>query len=166
MASHRNLVERLAGHQAFLAVRHAFQVSSQRLDELSFRSRTLVDRALHGYRGRLNGTTRQLETFRLDRRLGQSRTRLAHLDALMGAAQRSRLTRAAQRLARSAERLGALSPLAVLGRGYSLSWDASGTLLRDAASVAPGDPVRVTLERGELDCRVEQTHPNRERLIP
>ena len=110
--------------------------------------------------------TRQLETFRLDRQLGYLKVRLAHLDALLRSAQRSRLTLAEQRLARSAARLEALSPLAVLGRGYSLSWDQSGKLLRDAATVSPGDPVRVTLERGELDCRVEQARPNRERLLP
>jgi exodeoxyribonuclease VII large subunit len=69
-------------------------------------------------------------------------------------------------LARSAARLEALSPLAVLGRGYSLTWDQSGALVRDATSVASGDPVRVTLERGELDCRVERTRPDREPLLP
>jgi exodeoxyribonuclease VII large subunit len=166
MMGHRNRVEKLAGHQAFLAVRHAFQVSSQRLDELSFRARTLLRRTLDGHRGRVELMTRQLETFRLDRQLGHLRARLAHLDALLRSAQRSRLTLAEQRLARSVARLEALSPLAVLGRGYSLSWDQSGKLLRDAATVGLGDPVRVTLERGELDCRVEQTRPSRERLLP
>ena len=53
-----------------------------------------------------------------------------------------------------------LSPLAVLGRGYSLGWDASGRLLRDASAVKPGDKVRMTLHRGELHCHVEQTRPN------
>jgi len=57
-----------------------------------------------------------------------------------------------------------LSPLAVLGRGYSLTWDETGKLLRNAAQVAPGDPVRVTLEHGELDCRVERSRPQGERF--
>jgi exodeoxyribonuclease VII large subunit len=166
MMGHRSRVERLAGHQAFLAVRHAFQVSSQRLDELSFRVRTLLERSLEGHRGRVDLMARQLEAFRIDRQLGQSRARLAHLGVLLRAAQRRRLTHSEQRLARSAARLEALSPLAVLGRGYSLTWDQSGVLVRDASTVASGDRVRVTLEHGELDCRVERTRPDREQLLP
>jgi exodeoxyribonuclease VII large subunit len=55
-------------------------------------------------------------------------------------------------------RLEGLSPLAVLGRGYAVAWDATRTrILRDASSVDVGDEVRVTLERGELGCRVEKT---------
>ena len=55
-----------------------------------------------------------------------------------------------------AARLDALSPLAVLGRGYALCWNASRTaIIRTASTVAPGDRVRVTLADGELGCRVE-----------
>ena len=56
-----------------------------------------------------------------------------------------------------AARLDGLSPLAVLARGYSVCWDESRTrILRDASIVAEGDRVVVTLERGELDCRVTE----------
>ena len=160
----RSRLDRLAGHQAFLAVRHTLQTSSQRLDELSYRARTLFDGKLNGDRGRLQIAIRQLEASRLDRRLDQSRTRLAHLGSLLRAAQRARLIRAEHQLAGSGARLEALSPLAVLGRGYSLTWDETGKLLRNAAQAAPGDPVRVTLEHGELDCRVERSRPQGERL--
>jgi exodeoxyribonuclease VII large subunit len=44
----------------------------------------------------------------------------------------------------------------VLGRGYAVAWNADRTrVLRDAAAVAPGDTVRVTLHQGELDCEVK-----------
>jgi exodeoxyribonuclease VII large subunit len=166
MSQLRSGVERLAAHQAFLAVRHAAQTGSQRLDELTFRTRALIDRIAQASRGRLDVLTRQLEAFRIDRQLGQSRTKLAHLSSLLRSAERARRSRAGERLARAGARLEALSPLAVLGRGYSLTWHGDGKLLRDAGSVTPGDPVRVTLERGELDCRVERSRPTRERLFP
>src|SRR3990172_3037 len=156
MMNLRGRLDRLAGHQAFLAVRHTLQTSSQRLDELSYRARTLFDGKLNGDRGRLQIAIRQLEASPLDRRLDQSRPRLPYLGSLLRAAQRARLIRAEHQLAGSGARLEALSPLAVLGRGYSLTWDETGKLLRNAAQVAPGDPVRVTLEHGELDCRVER----------
>ena len=50
-----------------------------------------------------------------------------------------------------------VSPLAVLGRGYSLTRTPDGEILRDAARVTPGDAVEVLLARGSLDCRVERT---------
>jgi exodeoxyribonuclease VII large subunit len=98
---------------------------------------------------------RALESFDLRRRLGRVRTRLVAADArLTGASDRSR-HRADGRLRATAARLEALSPLAVLARGYAVCWNADRTsVIRDAARVADGDRVRVTLARGELDCHV------------
>jgi exonuclease VII large subunit len=54
----------------------------------------------------------------------------------------------------------------VLARGYALCWDdARGRLVRDAATVAAGDRVRVTLSRGQLECAVERVEPM-ERVEP
>jgi exodeoxyribonuclease VII large subunit len=55
-------------------------------------------------------------------------------------------------------RLDALSPLAVLGRGYSVCWNEARTgIIRSRTAVQPGDAVRVTLADGEIGCRVEST---------
>src|SRR4026209_1923233 len=63
--------------------------------------------------------------------------------------------RAGGRFRGCASRLETLSPLAVLGRGYAVCWNADRTaVIRDAGRVAEGDRVRVTLARGELDCHV------------
>jgi exodeoxyribonuclease VII large subunit len=98
---------------------------------------------------------RALESFDLRRRLGRVRARLVAADArLRGASDRGR-DRADGRLRATAARLGALSPLAVLGRGYAVCWNADRTaVIRDAARVADGDRVRVTLARGEMNCHV------------
>jgi exodeoxyribonuclease VII large subunit len=61
------------------------------------------------------------------------------------------------RLQTLAGRLDSLSPLAVLGRGYSLTRTPTGEIVRDAAGVTPGDAVEVLLARGALECRVERT---------
>ena len=62
---------------------------------------------------------------------------------------------ARSRLGLAATSLGALSPLAVLDRGYALVEDESGNLLRDAESASVGDSIRVRLARGRLEARVE-----------
>lgn len=50
-----------------------------------------------------------------------------------------------------------LSPLGVLGRGYSLVQRTRDNLiLKDAQDVAPGETVRVTLHHGHLTCQVKQ----------
>jgi exodeoxyribonuclease VII large subunit len=67
------------------------------------------------------------------------------------------LVHSRHRLSTLVGRLDSLSPLAVLGRGYSLTRRATGEVVRDAAHLAPGDAVEVLLGRGSLDCRVERT---------
>lgn len=57
-------------------------------------------------------------------------------------------------------RLEALSPLAVLGRGYSITFDESGTgVLRDAELVELGTAIVTRLSRGRLMSRVSEVNP-------
>ena len=66
-----------------------------------------------------------------------------------------------QLLHRHVTGLDALSPLAILARGYSLVHRLSdGRLVRDATDVAEGDLVRVRLAAGRLLCVVQQSLPD------
>jgi exodeoxyribonuclease VII large subunit len=65
------------------------------------------------------------------------------------------LQEARERLGRAAVSLDALSPLAVLQRGYAIAQDASGKPVRDATSVAAGDQLTVRVAKGKLNTRVE-----------
>lgn len=57
------------------------------------------------------------------------------------------------------ERLHALSPLAVLQRGYAIVQQLDeGTVIRAADQVSPGERLRVTLGHGWLQARVETSH--------
>ena len=46
------------------------------------------------------------------------------------------------------------SPLTVLSRGYSITRDSQGHIVRDAAGVAIGDDVSIRLARGELGATI------------
>jgi exodeoxyribonuclease VII large subunit len=62
------------------------------------------------------------------------------------------------RLARLAASLEALSPIAVLGRGYSLTFHADGkALIRSAEDVRPGQLILTRLATGQIMSRVEAT---------
>jgi exodeoxyribonuclease VII large subunit len=64
------------------------------------------------------------------------------------------------RLNRASAGLGALSPLAVLSRGYALVYAADGRLLRSAAATAAGQTIRARLAHGVLEAEVTQTEIN------
>ena len=101
----------------------------------------------------------KLETFDLRRRLGAVRTRLVAAEGQLVAAFRGAHHARQAQLGTTAARLESLSPLGVLGRGYAVCWNEDRTrIIRDAATVAPGDRVRVRLERGELDCDVRSNN--------
>jgi exodeoxyribonuclease VII large subunit len=113
------------------------------------------------------------DTAEVRRELDRLVERLAHASRVYLSDARARLDRLADRarraigrdldgrrhrLARLAAGLDALSPLAVLARGYSLTFAADGTtLLRSAAAVQPGDLIQTRLAQGRLVSRVEET---------
>ena len=55
--------------------------------------------------------------------------------------------------------LNALSPKAILSRGYALVFDAAGNLVKDASQLAKGDTVRAQLGRGEFTAAVKRVTP-------
>ena len=56
-------------------------------------------------------------------------------------------------------RLDALSPLAVLGRGYAIVEDRSGRVHADAASLRTGLEIRIRLRDGRVAARVTEASP-------
>jgi exodeoxyribonuclease VII large subunit len=76
--------------------------------------------------------------------------------------QLARATGAAQRVQRvmaARARLSALSPRAVLARGYSLVTLENGTLVRQARQLAPGRSVTLEFAEGRAGARVESVTP-------
>ncbi|PCH63448.1 MAG: hypothetical protein COC19_01000, partial [SAR86 cluster bacterium] len=57
-------------------------------------------------------------------------------------------------LANLAHRLDTLSPLATLSRGYSITKDAKGRLIKDAAGANIGDTITTTVNNGSLTSQV------------
>ncbi len=84
--------------------------------------------------------------------------RLDELEARLARAARHRFQAAKTRAESLGARLESLNPLAVLGRGYSLTRRVDdGRVVRDAAELAPGDTLATRFARGEAFSRVERT---------
>lgn len=115
----------------------------------------LLDRAARASQ-RFEALRRRLEARDVRRVTADWRLRLTRIDGRLRQAVHARTQGAEMRSRELAARLHALSPLAVLGRGYAVCWDATRTsIIRSASTVSRGDAVRVTLADGELQCEVK-----------
>lgn len=131
-----------AGRERLLALRARMQrCSTARLESADTRLRHV------GARLRLAHPARRLPLFARDAR----RLRDRMLGAWAQAAQRD-----ARRVASLARALQAVSPLAVLQRGYAILFDGSGAVLRSVKSTAPGMELTARLQDGELALIVRE----------
>ena len=96
----------------------------------------------------------------LRRPFDMTQDRARHLDELELRARRAAAQTLATRRAThaaTAARLEALSPLGVLARGYSLTTNAAGEPIRDAADVSVGDELTTLVARGKIYSTVNAT---------
>jgi exodeoxyribonuclease VII large subunit len=90
------------------------------------------------------------------RKLRQKQQRLDELSVDLMRRFRDRLRQGRDRLARDSARLSALSPLAVLERGYSIAHKLpEEKIVKDASTLQVGDRLRLTFAAGKSVCRVE-----------
>jgi len=157
----RQRYQRLSADQVLNRLRDAVSRRQQRIDDLQYRLAAAVGRRLRAPAARLGALEARLQRQAPTVRLATAQHRLAHASqALRRSASGIPLTRSV-RLHQLTARLEALSPLAVLNRGYALvySQEATGeTLLRSAADVRPGQQIRARLASGALEAQVTATH--------
>jgi exodeoxyribonuclease VII large subunit len=126
----------------------------QQLDELSQRLARCLRQRLALERRRQQALTERLGARHPERVLSRVRTELVLLTARLASSSRLRLARGREQLGSVASQLHALSPLAVLGRGYAIATHAHGWSLLSSRELARGDAVRVRLAHGSFGARV------------
>jgi exodeoxyribonuclease VII large subunit len=90
-------------------------------------------------------------------RLRTSRELLVQLAARLASATARRLDYFDAQVERFKASLTSLNPSAVLERGYSLTRNAQGEVVRDAARVAEGEQLTTTLAKGWIESEVRKT---------
>lgn len=130
---------------------------TQRLDDLRHRIESAANRHLRARTSQLAALAARTERQNPTVRLALARRRLEAASQSLSRLMLSSIAARSTRLDRAAARLDALSPLAVLNRGYALVYTTSGILLRNAAETHPGQTIRARLATGSLTAEVKST---------
>jgi exodeoxyribonuclease VII large subunit len=153
-------VQEAAISPAFDEVRALLRETVASVDDAAHRLETLMMRAAQRSRRRADAISRRLSPARLGARVSAAKVKFNVLLAARNAALSARFDDARARLAVAAASLDALSPLAVLKRGYAMAEDERGKLLLDTSQMHVGDALRLRLAEGVLRCRVEEVENN------
>jgi exodeoxyribonuclease VII large subunit len=133
LSSLRNFLAAKVGSRGFVVAENRIRRMSQRVDDLAFR----------------------LEQVGRSRAFIRTRAHRVELcEQRLSATIHQRLQKWHQAFAGIAHTLDALSPLAVLERGYSICLTGDGHVVRSAETVEIGTEVRVRLHQGELSAKV------------
>lgn len=131
---------------------------AQRLDDLDMRLRRAFAQQANNRHERLARLQSRLHAQHPGRCLALLRQRLDSLAERLPRAAQTQLRQRRQRLDGLAQSLHIVSPLATLGRGYSILLDERGQAIRSAAQTRPGQRLKARLGEGELAVRVEDNH--------
>ena len=146
----------LAQHGAFGRMTDAINRRQQKLDDLKNRIDRAQRQILEKQHRRLEVAAAAVRHYDVRRMLAGIRKELDARVAGLTSAARTALLQRTGRLNQLEGQLEALSPLAILDRGYALVFDSSGMLLKDAARVKAGDEISARLAKGSLAATVRR----------
>lgn len=159
--------QRLSGLSAdsiLARTRNTLDRRAQQLDDLTYRAETLFNQSFRGRSNRLLQLDRHLARRHPNLRLAEVRHHLAGIHQRLAAARIPQAT--PTRLAHLTAKLGALSPLDVLNRGYALIYTPGGALLRNPADAPVGTLLTAQLAWGRLRSTVTSNDEPQERIYP
>src|SRR5580692_8589393 len=161
LMARQELSER-AQQGAFAFILDGIHRRQQNVDEQRFRLERSERQLLERCHRRCETVAAAVRHYDARRRLAAIRQQLAAQVANLAAATHTRLLQSRGALDRWSASLEALSPVAILNRGYALVFDAKGQLVKDATQVKAGDELSARLSQGRLRARVtatERTEP-------
>jgi exodeoxyribonuclease VII large subunit len=126
----------------------------QRLDDLAGNAGTEIRRALRARKEALSLCERRLLAAHPQRRFAEQRRELSSLEKRLGDAVSSNLRLRRRAIEAAGTKLGALSPLGVLDRGYSLTRTENGKLVTREDEVVVGQRIRITVREGTLHAAI------------
>jgi exodeoxyribonuclease VII large subunit len=156
LMARQELTER-AQHQAFARMMDGIHRRQQKADELRFRLEKSERQLLERWNRRCENAAASVRHYDARRRLVAIWQQLNARVAGLAAAARRRLMEKRGELERQTASLEALSPLAILNRGYALVFDAKGDLVKDAEALQVDEEISARVARGRVRARVTST---------
>jgi exodeoxyribonuclease VII large subunit len=153
----RQVLTKGAQHGAFARMMDGINRRQQRLDDLTYRLEKSQRKLIEQQRRRWERASAAVRHYDARRVLAGIRHDLAAQLTAIAHAMRTRLLQQKARLEQSERQLKALSPVAVLERGYALVFNAAGKLVRSTTQVQPGDEISAQLSDGRVIAKVEKS---------
>ena len=159
----RQRLSRLSAEQVLARLRDRVGRREQRIDDLRFRLDNAADRRNRNAQARLAALDARLHRQAPHVRVTLASRRLEAASTRLDRAAGQLTSRPHDRIDRLAARLRALSPLAVLDRGYAIVYaeDPSGHqhVLRSSTDIQPTQTIRARLARGQVHAVVTEITP-------
>ncbi len=133
------------------------QDQAQRLDNVDMRLRRAMQQRLQRTRTTLEHRRRRLLVQDPRLQLQKRQEHRRQLERRLRRAMLDRLRQHHHRLERLSRTLDAVSPLQTLARGYSLTTDARGELVRDSSTLRSGDLLITRFHQGRVTSIVQDT---------
>ena len=133
---------------------------AQQLDHLETRLNAAMHRQLTKGQNRLEQLTQKAYRYSPQNKIARAQHQLLATEKQMQASMQEKLNALNLRLAKAAEALHIMSPLATLARGYAIVKNPQGDIIRHSNTLNAGDKVNVSLAQGGFTAEVTQTHPN------
>ena len=131
------------------------QEQQQRLDDISLRLNHVMQRTLRQRRERFSPWHARLLSRDPARQLEKMAVQVQQLNTRLQQAMQRRLQQSRQQLTHLVQQAQAVSPMAVIARGYAIVSDASnGKLIRSVNASPPGSVVNIQLIDGHLHATV------------
>ena len=130
------------------------QEHAQTLDRLDNQLQRSLRSGLREKRAQLDSQRRALLSGNPRVRLQASEQRLKSLQQRMAQSLKTRLSQGQAQLQAISRNLNAVSPLAVLSRGYSISYNEAGQVLRSASQLKTGSKLVTRLAGATVDSKV------------
>ena len=128
----------------------------QTLDSMAGSMAAAMERQLKAARRQLSVLSDSAALKSADGYLLQRRKSLEILQNRIISAQNHNIHRSKQCYIGLTAKLDAMSPLKVLTRGYAMTQDGSGNVVRSVKQVAAGDRITVSLSDGQLDAQIAE----------
>lgn len=135
--------------------KYRLQRQVQQLDDLDVRLRNAIERKLNRQAQGLDRLNYRLKIQSPQQQLNHENHLLAKREQQLIEAIKSQLMKSKHQLALSVETLDAVSPLATLKRGYSITQNEKGQLITQASQVCSGDTLVTRLVDGVLRSTID-----------